>query len=219
MKETSIVTLAFVFIFFSAEASNHHHVHHHDQLAGQFYDENKQHQKHAAEAHHHFHHLDPRGGHIYDENEQHRKHSAVASITNPILQEQADRTASSANMINNMCPGRNICTNCVYDASGNPIASNYCNDYPCPATVCCAAEEETCYNENSSAVSCARLGSVGCPCPEHEMRCGNSTNSFGWCDVICCDPATEKVCKDEEGEPFCANTCAQTRHANLRAKT
>ncbi len=118
------------------------------------------------------------------------------------------------------CPGRNTCTECIYDSSGNPMPSYYCSHFTCPATVCCGAEEDTCYDENNTAVSCARLGSIGCPCPENETRCGNSTYSFGWCDAICCDPATEQVCTDEEGNPFCApyGNCTQARHANLRAQ-
>ncbi len=214
MKDKSIVILAVVSMFFSAEASNHH-LHHHGQVAGELYDENKRHQKHSAEANYHLHRLDPQAGQFYDGNEQHQKHSFVESNTNP-MHQKADRTT-------NLCPGRNMCTNCVYDSSGNPIPTYYCSKDPCPAIVCCAAEEDTCFNEDKTAVSCAKLGSVGCPCPENEMRCGNSTNSFGWCDVICCDPATEKVCRDDEGKPYCANyldnNCSRTRHENLRVKT
>jgi hypothetical protein len=213
MKDKSIVILAVVSMFFSAEASNHH-LHHHGQVAGELYDENKRHQKHSAEANYH-HRLDPQAGQFYDGNEQHQKHSFVESNTNP-MHQRADRTT-------NLCPGRNMCINCVYDSSGNPIPTYYCSKDPCPAIVCCAAEEDTCFNEDKTAVSCAKLGSVGCPCPENEMRCGNSTNSFGWCDVICCDPATEKVCRDDEGKPYCANyldnNCSRTRHENLRVKT
>mmetsp|Transcript_20341 Transcript_20341/g.31004 ORF Transcript_20341/g.31004 Transcript_20341/m.31004 type:complete len:191 (-) Transcript_20341:380-952(-) len=155
--------------------------------------------------------------HLHEETRHHENHfdASTLSNTNPIEHDQA-----AEHMID-MCQGSNKCTECIYDSSGNPIPSYYCSDYyPCPATVCCGAEEDTCYDENSTAFSCARLGSVGCPCPENEMRCGNSTYSFGWCDAICCDPAIEQVCTDEEGNPSCApyGDCTQTSHANLRAQ-
>ena len=153
---------------------------------------------------------------FHEDTRQHQSHfdASALSNTNPIEHDQA------AERMIDMCQGSNKCTECIYDSSGNPIPSYYCSDYPCPATVCCGAEEDTCYDENSTAFSCARLGSVGCPCPENEMRCGNSTYSFGWCDAICCDPAIEQVCTDEEGNPSCApyGDCTQTRHANLRAQ-
>ena len=130
-------------------------------------------------------------------------------------------SAAASSGTSDTCSGSmNTCTECIYDQSGNPIPSYYCSNSTCPATVCCGAAEDTCYDENNTAVSCARLGSIGCPCPENELRCGNSTYSFGWCDAICCDPAFEQVCTDEEGNHFCApyGNCTQTRHANLRAQ-
>ena len=125
---------------------------------------------------------------------------------------QAERNSITA------CPGQHQCVQgCNYDHHGNPFASYYCSSDPCPPKVCCSHNEETCYNENNIATSCARMGE--CPCPENKIRCGNSTNSAGWCDVICCDP-NEETCTDDEG-PFCSkhgNNCSRAGHSNLRAQ-
>lgn len=116
--------------------------------------------------------------------------------------------------------GMNKCLTRSHDTSGHPVSVEVCSHEPCPPPVCCSLDEETCYDENNIAVSCASLGSIGCPCPANEMRCGNTTNSFGWCDAICCDLASEEVCTDEEGNHFCApiGNCSQRRHTNLRAQ-
>ena len=119
------------------------------------------------------------------------------------------------------CSGdMNKCLKCSHDTSGHPETIEYCSHDPCPPPVCCSLDEETCYDENNTAVSCASLGSIGCPCPENQMRCGNTTHSFGWCDAICCDLASEEVCTDEEDNHYCApvGKCTQTRHTNLRAQ-
>ena len=118
------------------------------------------------------------------------------------------------------CSGMNKCLECWLDDSGHPVSVEVCSHNTCPHLVCCSADEETCYDENDTAVSCASLGSIGCPCPENQVRCGNTTHSFGWCDAICCDLASEEVCTDEQGNHYCATVgnCSQTRHSNLRAQ-
>ena len=137
------------------------------------------------------------------------------------VQQQQEQHADRMNECRRR--NQNHCVECVYDEHGYPIPSYYCSIDPCPTKVCCAANEDTCYNENDTAVSCARLGSAGCPCPEIEIRCGNSTFSFGWCDAICCNPEEEESCTDDEGNHFCAKIgeCSLTlraMHKNLRAK-
>ena len=126
-------------------------------------------------------------------------------------ENQAERNSRTA------CPGQHQCVQCNYDDHGNPLTSYYCSWDLCPPKVCCSLNEETCYNENHIATSCAKMGE--CPCPQNEIRCGNSTYTSGWCDVICCDP-DEESCTDNEG-PFCSkhgNNCSRAGHSNLRAQ-
>lgn len=147
--------------------------------------------------------------------------SAAAEANNPYhphhhhkqhQENQAERNSRTA------CPpGQHQCVQCNYDDHGNPLTSYYCSASPCPPKVCCSLNEETCYNENHIATSCAKMGE--CPCPQNETRCGNSTYTSGWCDVICCDP-DEESCTDDEG-PFCSkhgNNCSRAGHSNLRAQ-
>ena len=74
--------------------------------------------------------------------------------------------------------------------------------------LCCDSDEETCYDENYSPTSCAKIDEGGCPCPDGEEKCGADVD-FGWpgyCTAICCDWETEETCYDENWYPI---SCAK----------
>jgi len=75
--------------------------------------------------------------------------------------------------------------------------------------VCCDGEtEETCYDENYTATSCAKISGGGCPCSEGEEKCGAFDGHAGWCQSatqVCCDGETEETCFDEN---YTATSCA-----------
>ena len=73
--------------------------------------------------------------------------------------------------------------------------AGYCTE------LCCGADEEACYDENYSPVSCSKIADGGCPCPEGEEKCGADAEFGwpGWCTPVCCDWETEETCYDENG--------------------
>ena len=78
----------------------------------------------------------------------------------------------------------------------------YCTD------LCCGFDEETCYDESYSPVSCANIAEGGCPCPDGEEKCGADV-VFGWagyCTALCCNWETEETCYDENWYPI---SCAK----------
>eukprot|EP01082_Thalassiosira_pseudonana_P006863 g14965.t1 g14965 contig21:262136-264265(+) len=75
----------------------------------------------------------------------------------------------------------------------------------CTSDVCCDYEtEETCYDENYNAESCAPYADGGCPCPSGEERCGAYEGYLGYCTSVCCPDGSE-TCFDEN---YNAESCA-----------
>lgn len=68
--------------------------------------------------------------------------------------------------------------------------------------VCCAADEETCYDEMTNPTSCAPVADGGCPCPEGEEKCGANDYWTGYCIApdLCCT-SDEELCWSENLEP------------------
>jgi len=64
--------------------------------------------------------------------------------------------------------------------------------------------EETCYDENYDAVSCARYEDGGCPCPEGQQKCGADETYTGYCATLCCGDY-EEACYGDDGN---AESCA-----------
>jgi len=78
--------------------------------------------------------------------------------------------------------------------------------YPgyCTTACCDEATEETCYNDDRDAESCAAIAEGGCPCPEEgEVKCGADEmyGYPGYCSAVCCDDATEETCYDDDWNP------------------
>ncbi|KAL3788381.1 hypothetical protein HJC23_009187 [Cyclotella cryptica] len=95
--------------------------------------------------------------------------------------------------------GCNGCKNGQIKCGETAQNPGYCAD------ICCdPLTEETCYDENLNARSCAPI-EEGCPCPEGKSRCGAFEGFPGLCSSLCCDSLSEETCYDESWQPlYCA---------------
>ena len=91
-----------------------------------------------------------------------------------------------------------------------PHSEHHLNAGQC-AAVCCSDDEETCYDDNYDAQSCALIESGGCPCPEGMEKCGGTEDWAGYCTSVCCDAAAGEVtCYNASGK-YCSTTgCRST---------
>ena len=72
-------------------------------------------------------------------------------------------------------------------------------------TLCCKANEETCYDDTFNPTKCEAVSTGGCPCPDGQTKCGGiiEANYPGFCMDVCCDE-DEDWCFDEVGNLSCA---------------
>lgn len=87
--------------------------------------------------------------------------------------------------------------------------SGYCT------TLCCGEGEQTCYDDNYDASSCALIEEGGCPCPEGQVKCGGTDDWAGYCTETCCDPTSEETCYGANG----AKTCRKIAEGGCTAHT
>ncbi|KAL3775862.1 hypothetical protein ACHAW5_010156 [Stephanodiscus triporus] len=98
------------------------------------------------------------------------------------------------------CPCPDGTERCGADLENNVVG--WCD------VICCdAATQETCYEYYDNGTYngyCAAIADGGCPCPDGTERCGADleNNVVGWCDVICCDMATQETCYDWESGTY-----------------
>lgn len=59
---------------------------------------------------------------------------------------------------------------------------------------CCTIDQETCFDDDTGAQTCADIATGGCPCPEGQEKCGSDPD-MGWAGY-CTEP--EFCCADDE---------------------
>jgi len=67
---------------------------------------------------------------------------------------------------------------------GTDYYAGWCQADECPLT-CDWMIEETCFDDDWVAISCAPTSTGGCPCKEGEKKCGATDTYPGWCSTSC----------------------------------